>query len=109
MVTMKQRQFVEELTCCKLIPYHVTLSRGLVPCCRQVAAGALRCGGRVCAGRFATNVETQASRRDGQLRHHTSQYCVSRTGSSRITQTRLPPRQRVGCERSVSTTCMVLS
>jgi hypothetical protein len=66
--------------------YNVTLGRGLVPCCRQVAAGALCRGGRVCGGGIAGNVEAEASRRDGQLRHHTSQHGVSRTGSSRVTQ-----------------------
>jgi len=80
----------------------VTLTRGLVPCCRQVAAGALCRGGRVCGGGFAGNVEAEASRRDGQLRHHTSQHGISRTGSSRVTQTWLPKGQRIGSQRSVS-------
>jgi len=76
----------QTLTCCRLILYDMTLSRGLVHCCRQVAAGALCRGGRVSPGGLADNVEAEASRRDGQLRHHTSQHGVSRTGSSRVAQ-----------------------
>lgn len=87
----------------------MTLVRVLVPCCREVAAGALCRGGRVCAGGIAGNVEAEASRRDGQLRHHTSQHGVSRTGSSRVTQTRLPQGQRVGRQRSVSIKPCVLN
>ena len=89
--------------------YHVTLGRGLVPCCRQVAAGALCRGGRFCAGGIAGNVEAEASRRDGQLRHHTSQHCVSRIGSSRVTQAWLPQGQRVSRQRSVSVKPSILS
>jgi hypothetical protein len=89
-VIRKQRRFVQHLTCCRLILYHVTLARGLVPCCRQVAAGALCRGGRDCAGGLAGNVEAEASRRDGQLRHHTSQHGLSGTGSSRVAQAGLP-------------------
>ena len=87
----------------------MTLSKALIPSCRQVAAGALCRGGRICAGGIAGNVETEASRRDGQLRHHTSQHGVSRTGSSGIAQTRLSQGQRVGCERSVASKSFVLS
>jgi len=87
----------------------VTLGGVLVPCCREVTAGALCRGGRVCAGRIAGNVEAEAGRRDGQLRHHTSQHGVSRTGSSRVTQTGLPQGQCVGRQRSVSIKPCVLS
>ena len=87
----------------------MTLGKGLVHCCRQVAAGALCRGGRVCAGGLAGNVEAEASRRDGQLRHHTSQHGVSRAGSSRVAQTRLSQGQCVSRKRLVPVKKCVLS
>jgi hypothetical protein len=98
------REYVDWLRDWQLFFHHVDLSRVLVPCCRQVAACTLRSGGSVCVGGLTGHVETQASRRDGQLRHHSCEHGVSGTGSGRSAQAGVPQGERLGSERSVSST-----